>query len=49
MKKIIAFGASSSKTSINKQLATYAAKQFKDATVEVLDLNPNYALEISKG
>ncbi len=39
MKKIIAFGASSSKTSINKQLATYAAKQFKDATVEVLDLN----------
>lgn len=39
MKKIIAFGASSSKTSINKQLATYAANQFQDATVEVLDLN----------
>jgi len=39
MKKIIAFGASSSKTSINKQLATYAAKQFKEATVTVLDLN----------
>ena len=39
MKKIIAFGASSSKTSINKQLAVYAANQFKDTTVEVLDLN----------
>ena len=39
MKKIIAFGASSSKTSINKQLAIYAANEFKGATVEVLDLN----------
>ncbi|MCZ8198256.1 MAG: NAD(P)H-dependent oxidoreductase [Flavobacterium sp.] len=39
MKKIIAFGASSSKTSINKQLATYAAHQFQNTTVEVLDLN----------
>ncbi|WP_298392815.1 NADPH-dependent FMN reductase [Flavobacterium sp.] len=39
MKKIIAFGASSSKTSINKQLATYVANQFQDATVEILDLN----------
>lgn len=39
MKKIIAFGASSSKESINKQLATYAAGQFENAEVEVLDLN----------
>lgn len=39
MKKIIAFGASSSKSSINKQLAIYAANEFKGATVEVLDLN----------
>lgn len=39
MKKIIAFGASSSKNSINKQLATYAANQFKNAVVEILDLN----------
>ena len=39
MKKIIAFGASSSKTSINKHLAIYAANLFKSATVEVLDLN----------
>ena len=39
MKKIIAFGASTSKNSINKQLATYAANQFKNASVEVLNLN----------
>ena len=38
-KKIIAFGASSSKSSINKQLATYTANQFQNASVEVLDLN----------
>lgn len=39
MKKIIAFGASSSKNSINKQLATFAANQFQNASVEILDLN----------
>ncbi len=39
MKKIIAFAGSSSKTSINKQLATYAASLFENASVEVLDLN----------
>lgn len=38
-KKIIAFGASSSKSSINKQLATYTANQFQNATIEILDLN----------
>ncbi|MEO8254321.1 MAG: NAD(P)H-dependent oxidoreductase [Flavobacterium sp.] len=38
-KKIIAFGASSSTNSINKQLAVYAASQFKNADIEVLDLN----------
>ena len=38
-KKIIAFGASSSKSSINKHLATYTANQFQNASVEVLDLN----------
>ncbi|WP_298305710.1 NAD(P)H-dependent oxidoreductase [Flavobacterium sp.] len=52
MKKIIAFGASSSKTSINKQLATYAANQFENATVEVLDLNdfemPIYSVDKEK-
>ena len=38
-KKIIAFGASSSKNSINKQLATYAANQFQNVSIEILDLN----------
>ncbi|WP_298120799.1 NADPH-dependent FMN reductase [Flavobacterium sp.] len=45
MKKIIAFGASSSKTSINKQLATFAANQFQNASVEILDLN-NFEMPI---
>ena len=37
--KIIAFGGSPSKNSINKKLATYAAHLFENAQVEVLDLN----------
>lgn len=37
--KILAFGASNSSTSINKQLATYAAGLVSGAEVEVLDLN----------
>ena len=37
--KIIAFGASPSKNSINKKLATYTASLFENAEVEVLDLN----------
>lgn len=37
--KIIAFGASSSKKSINKQLATYAVSLLDYVEVEVLDLN----------
>ena len=37
--KIIAFGASPSKNSINKKLATYAASLFDNTEVEVLDLN----------
>ncbi|WP_296684528.1 NAD(P)H-dependent oxidoreductase [Flavobacterium sp.] len=44
-KKIIAFGASSSKHSINKQFATYTANQFKNASIEILDLN-NYEMPI---
>jgi len=39
MKKIIAFAGSSSKNSINKQLATYTAHLFKNSEVEVLNLN----------
>lgn len=38
-KKILAFGASSSKSSINKQLATYTASLFQNVDIEVLDLN----------
>jgi chromate reductase len=45
MRKIIAFGASSSKNSVNKQLAVYAANLFSNATIEILDLN-NYEMPI---
>jgi len=38
-KRIIAFGASSSKNSINKQLASWAASQLEDVEVNLLDLN----------
>ena len=37
--KILAFGASSSSTSINKQLATFTANQIEDAEITILDLN----------
>jgi NAD(P)H-dependent FMN reductase len=37
--KLLAFAASSSKKSINKQLVAYAAKQVTGAEVELLDLN----------
>ncbi len=39
MKNIIALAGSNSKTSINKQLATYSAKRVDGAEVTVLDLN----------
>lgn len=39
MKKIIAFGASNTIASINKQLASYAASLIENVSVEVLDLN----------
>ena len=39
MNKIIAFGASSSKNSINKKLASYVANKIADQEVTVLDLN----------
>ncbi|PKH89262.1 NADPH-dependent FMN reductase [Colwellia sp. Bg11-28] len=37
--KLLAFAASSSSKSINKQLASYAASLVPNATVEVLDIN----------
>lgn len=47
---LLAFGASNSKTSINKALATHAAELFhaefmEDSNIEVLDLN-DYAMPI---
>lgn len=50
MKKIIAFAGSNSKTSINKQLATYAASLVDNVEVDVLDLNdydlPLYGIDL---
>ena len=50
MKQIIAFAGSDSKTSINKQLATYVASLVKGAEVNVLDLNdfelPLYSIDL---
>lgn len=50
--KVIAFAASSSKQSINKQLVTYAASLIDEANVEVLDLNdyelPLFSVDIEK-
>lgn len=43
--KIVAFGASYSRNSINKCFAGYAARQFNSAETEVLDLN-DYELPI---
>lgn len=49
MKKIIVFGASNSKSSINKQFAAYAADQLKSLEIELLDLNhyemPIYSID----
>lgn len=48
-RKIVAFGASSSRKSINKQLANWAAIQVADSTVNLLDLNdfemPIYSID----
>jgi len=50
--KIIAFGASYSKNSINKKFATFAATQFEGANTEVLDLSiyelPLYTVDKEK-
>ena len=51
-KKIIAFGASNSTTSINKRFAMFASNQVTGADVEVLDLNdyplPLYSPDLEK-
>lgn len=50
--KIIAFGGSNSRNSINKKLATYVSHLFENATVEVLDLNdfalPLFSVDLEK-
>jgi chromate reductase len=50
MKKILAFAGSNSKTSINKQLASYAASLVENVIFDVADLNdyklPVFSLEI---
>ncbi|TGD59407.1 NADPH-dependent FMN reductase [Flavobacterium humi] len=50
--KIIAFGGSNSKHSINKKLATYVSHLFQDYEVEVLDLNdfalPLFSVDLEK-
>lgn len=51
-KNIIAFGASNSKHSINKQLAQYAASQLTTTEITILDLNnfelPVYSVDLEK-
>lgn len=48
-KKILAFGASNSRNSINKKLATFAANQLSDVEIMILDLNdfemPIYSID----
>lgn len=50
--KLIAFGASVSKNSINKQFATFVAKQFINDEVEILTLNdytlPLYSIDLEQ-
>ncbi|GAA4970010.1 NAD(P)H-dependent oxidoreductase [Algibacter aquimarinus] len=50
MKNIIAFAGTNSKTSINKQLVTYASSLVEDVTVDILDLNdfelPIYGIDL---
>jgi NAD(P)H-dependent FMN reductase len=52
MKKILAFAGSNSKTSINKQLVTYASDLIDNAEVNILDLNdfelPIYAIDLEQ-
>ena len=51
-KKILAFGASNSKQSINRQFAQFAAQRICQADVELLDLNdyemPIYSIDREK-
>ena len=46
MSKVLAFGASSSKKSINKRFAIYAANCIPNAEINVIDLNDFETSEI---
>lgn len=50
--KLLAFGGSNSKTSINKQLAAYAASLFANYEIEVLSVNdfpvPLFSVDLEK-
>ncbi|MBB6459792.1 NADPH-dependent FMN reductase [Flammeovirga kamogawensis] len=52
MKKILVFGATNSKKSINKQLAEWAGGQLENVSVSTLDLNdyemPIYSIDIEE-
>ncbi len=52
MKKVLAFGASNSKNSINKRLAHWAAHQLEGVEIHFMDLNdyamPLYGIDLEK-
>lgn len=52
MKRILAFAGSNSKTSINKQLATYTVSLVENVTFDIADLNdyelPIFSLELEE-
>lgn len=52
MKKVLAFGASNSKNSINKKFAAFVANQVEAAEATIVDLNdyamPVYSIDIEK-
>lgn len=52
MKNVLVFAGSNSSTSINKQLATYAASLLEDVNLDILDLNdyemPIYSIDLEK-
>ena len=52
MKKILVFGASNSKHSINKQFAIYAAQHLSNVELQVADLNdyklPLYSIDLQR-
>ncbi|MFT7612046.1 MAG: chromate reductase [Parvicellaceae bacterium] len=52
MKKILVFGGSNSKKSINKQLAVYASTQVKGVETSIIDLNdfplPIYGIDLEE-